>query len=214
MIKINLLDEVKAASKEPGIGPPSERKPSAGPEQQKKNIIFGAEIGIALLIVGVWYFSLSSKLGGLESQKREKELELKKVEALIQEVERYRERKALLEKQINLIEELKTQQQGPADLMKRLYDLMPDQIFLKTLEKKDNTISIDGISLSDPALSSFYKNLDESPYFDGIEPGKSLRKNEGINFDLSCRFIIDPAREKMKQEQEAAATKPNRRAKK
>jgi len=205
MIKINLLDEVKAAERKPGE---AKEKISIDPDQQKKNIIFGIVIGIGLVVVAIWYFTLSDKYNSLLKQKSEKEQEYKKVQALIAEVEKYRAQKALLEKQINLIEELKMKQKGPADLMKRLYNLLPDQVFLKKLVQQGSAISINGEALNDPSLSNFYKSLDSSPYFVGIAPGKKVRTRKSINFDLSCRFIIDPAREKAK----LAKTKKVKRA--
>jgi len=196
MIKINLLDEVKAAERKPGE---VRDKAAIDPDQQKKNIIFGLVIGVGLVIVAIWYFTLSDKYNALLKQKSEKDQEYKKVQALIAEVEKFRAQKALLEKQINLIEELKMKQKRPADLMKRLYNLLPDQVFLKKLIQQGDAINIDGEALNDPSLSNFYKKLDSSPYFVGISPGKKVRTRKSINFDLSCRFIIDPEREKEKQ---------------
>ncbi len=193
MIKINLLDEVKAAGERP-TGP-SEGKAAIDPDQQKKNIIFGVEVGVALVIIAIWYFTLNGKYTTLLSQKTEKENEYRKVQALLEEVEKYRAQKALLQKQVDLIEELKVKQKGPADLMKRLYTILPDQVFLKKLEQKDTAVKLIGEALNDPALSNFYNKLDGSAYFVDIVPGKKIKTNKSINFDLACRFVIDPTKE-------------------
>lgn len=201
MIKINLLEEVKAGTA-PGVSPKGDEvKTPVAPEQKRKNIIFGSEIVVALAIIGIWYFTLGSKYDTLLNQKIEKDSELNKIKNLIAEVEKFRERKSLLEKQINLIEELKMKQQGPADLMMQLYNNLPDQVALVRIKQEGDTISIDAEAMNDQSVSKFYENLDKSNHFDGIVPGKKVKTSKGITFDLSCTFIINPeARAKQLEE--------------
>jgi Tfp pilus assembly protein PilN len=199
MIKINLLEEVKVSGEERekiGIG-----RKAVEPDEKRKNIIFGVEVAIALAIVIIWYFALNNKLNTLTNQKIEKQAELRKVENLIKEVDKFRAQKAMLEKQINLIEELKMRQKGPADLMMKLYEILPDQVALKKLKQERDTISLTGEALNDPALSNFYKALDTSDHFIEIEPGKNIKTRKGINFDLSCTFLIDPVAYAQKQKE-------------
>jgi len=192
LIKINLLEEVKA-----GAAPGADVKGGGGkapvaPEQKRKNIIFGSEIAVALAIIGIWYFTLGSKYDTLLNQKIEKDSELNKIKNLISEVEKFRERKNLLEKQINLIEELKMKQQGPADLMMQLYQNLPDQVALIKVKQEADTLTIDAEAMNDQSVSKFYENLDKSAHFEGIVPGKKIKTARGITFDLSCTFIINP----------------------
>lgn len=192
MIKINLLEEVKAGAA-PGASIKDEgRKAPVAPEQKRKNIIFGSEIAVALAIIGIWYFTLGSKYDTLLNQKIEKDSELNKIKNLISEVEKFRERKNLLEKQINLIEELKMKQQGPADLMMQLYENLPDQVALIKVKQEADTLTIDAEAMNDQSVSKFYENLDKSAHFEGIVPGKKIKTARGITFDLSCTFIINP----------------------
>jgi Tfp pilus assembly protein PilN len=192
LIKINLLEEVKAGAA-PGASIKDEgRKAPVAPEQKRKNIIFGSEIAVALAIIGIWYFTLGSKYDTLLNQKIEKDSELNKIKNLISEVEKFRERKNLLEKQINLIEELKMKQQGPADLMMQLYENLPDQVALIKVKQEADTLTIDAEAMNDQSVSKFYENLDKSAHFEGIVPGKKIKTARGITFDLSCTFIINP----------------------
>jgi Tfp pilus assembly protein PilN len=192
LIKINLLEEVKAGTA-PGAAIKDEsRKAAVAPEQKRKNIIFGSEIAVALIIIGIWYFTLGNKYDTLLNQKIEKDSELNKIKNLISEVEKFRERKNLLERQINLIEELKMKQQGPADLMMQLYENLPDQVALIKVKQEADTLNIDAEAMNDQSVSKFYENLDKSTHFEGIVPGKKIKTARGITFDLSCTFIINP----------------------
>jgi Tfp pilus assembly protein PilN len=197
LIKINLLTEVKAGTA-PGAAVKEEGKKAAiAPEQKRKNIIFGSEIAVALAIIGIWYFTLGSKYDMLLNQKIEKDSELNKIKNLIAEVEKFRERKNLLERQINLIEELKMKQQGPADIMMQLYQNLPDQVALIKVKQDADRLTIDGEAMNDQSVSKFYENLGKSAHFDDVTPGRTVKSGRGINFDLSCTFIINPeAREK------------------
>jgi|GEM_PF-5633179 len=201
MIKINLLEEVKVSE-----GP--DKKPRVEPEEKRKNIIFGVEIAIALVIVIIWYFTLNNDLTTLTNQKIEKQAELRKVQKLIDEVDKFRAQKAMLQKQIDLVEELKMRQKGPADLMMRLYEILPEQVALKKMKQDKDAITITGEALNDPGLSNFYKALGTSKYFINIEPGKNIRTDKGINFDLSCTFLIDPEAYAKKQEEAKKTKRP------
>lgn len=192
MIKINLLTEVKAGAA-PGPAAKDEGKKAAvAPEQKRKNIIFGSEIAVALAIIGIWYFTLGSKYDTLLNQKIEKDSELNKIKNLIAEVEKFRERKNLLERQINLIEELKMKQQGPADLMMQLYNNLPDQVALIKVRQDGDRLTIDAEAMNDQSVSKFYENLDKSDHFEDVIPGRKVKTAKGITFDLSCAFIINP----------------------
>jgi Tfp pilus assembly protein PilN len=152
---------------------------------------------VALAIIGIWYFTLGSKYDMLLNQKIEKDSELNKIKNLIAEVEKFRERKNLLERQINLIEELKMKQQGPADIMMQLYQNLPDQVALIKVKQDADRLTIDGEAMNDQSVSKFYENLGKSAHFDDVTPGRTVKSGRGINFDLSCTFIINPeAREK------------------
>ena len=139
MIKINLVGERK--------------RPAAPGPSQLKGIQEGANVGlwalVGLILAGVLVtlghlYILNGKLQDMLTQVAEAEEEVKELEPYIREVEEYKAKKAELERKVQVIQQLKTNQRGPVQIMDRVSRALPELLWLTRMEVSPTTITISG----------------------------------------------------------------------
>jgi len=152
MIKINLLSEAKPAKKKRGVSA------LGGAGRLNLFLILGGLL-LGLLVVGVQWWVESSRLKEQEEKNRLAQQEVTRLEAVLKEVADFEDKKAKLQKKVDLINSLKASQRGPVRLMDEVSNALPDLLWLETMELKGNLIAIDGKALNPPAVANFFTNL-------------------------------------------------------
>jgi Tfp pilus assembly protein PilN len=184
MIKINLLAERKQARAKPAPGLRAEGGgPSAG-----RNLLL---VGILLLGVvgsGGWWWMLSGEVQDWQRKHADADRELKRLEEVRKKADRFKRQKDLLKRKIDLITELKKQQEVPVHIIDQVSRNLPDFLWLDSMTANKNQISINGKATNYTAVSNFYTNLSSSGYFKDVSLGRTFEVPEGVSFSLECRF--------------------------
>lgn len=201
MIKINLLPEAKVS-----VARRPESAAAAGVGGMDLNTILIIGLLVAgLLVSGYLTLMKYNKKKNIQAQIKAAQEEYQRLLPIIEQVKKFKARKEQLEKKLNLINELRANQEGPVHLLDELADLVPDLLWLDNVSIRGTTMDIKGQALSPNAVAEFLQRLDDSDYFS--EP--NLRSmNEVTNahaFNLVCTFTYTPGREK---KTEAVAPKP------
>jgi len=152
MIKINLLSEAKPVKKKRGVSA------LGGAGRLNLFLILGGLL-LGLLVVGVQWWVEASRLKEQEEKNRLAQQEVTRLEAVLKEVQDFEDKKAKLQKKVDLINSLKASQRGPVRLMDEVSNALPDLLWLERMELKGNIISIDGKALNPPAVANFFTNL-------------------------------------------------------
>lgn len=161
MIKINLLSEGKKAVR-------AARTPTAGPT------IGGQDLGTLLLIVGLvaglgaagfHLWTVNNEIKEKDRQIAAAQKEADELEAILQEVDDYERKKASLQNKIQVISDLKANQQGPVRIMDEISRALPQLLWLESLEMKGRQIEIKGQAFNPNAVANFIENLDKVPEF-------------------------------------------------
>jgi len=203
-IKINLLPEAKATTA---------RRPEAAAAGGVGGMDLNTILIIALLVAGLLvsgYLTLMkyNKKKNIQAQIKAAQEEYQRLLPIIEQVKKFKARKEQLEKKLNLINELRANQEGPVHLLDELADLVPDLLWLENVSIRGNTMEVKGQALSPNAVAEFLQRLDDSQYFS--EP--SLRSmNEVSNahsFNLVCNFTYTPGKEKTTEAPAAPKPKP------
>ena len=188
MIKINLVAETPAAA----AVQKTERAPfSLGAKQG--DIVLVVTLVLAAIVVGTQWYLLSSKrtdLRAVERQRRQERDELLKYIKLVEQLEARRE---TLRHKINVINDLKQQQQGPVRIMDEVSRALPELVWLTKLTLKGLSVVLSGVALDENAVANYITNINGSPYFE--EPVlKNLSRARGrtFGFQLNCEFINSP----------------------
>jgi len=185
MIKINLLAERRAT---PGK---VRRTPKIEVGASAENLLYGAILVLAIVFSGYKWWSLSTEMTQVAAQ----------LDAANQEVERVREglriiaeleaKKALIEKQVDIISQLKRARTLPVSLMNEVNANLPDFIWFHSMAEKKNQISFSGRATTSNAPANLYNNLAQSPFFADVTLNQITKDATGVNFSLSCTFAPD-----------------------
>ncbi|MGE5237007.1 MAG: PilN domain-containing protein [Acidobacteriota bacterium] len=186
MIKINLLVEARAekAARAPMV--------SLGAANLNNYILLGVLI-LGLGYVGITYWRLSSRLSDVTREVADNQREYERLKPIIAEVEAFKKKNAELRHKIEVIEQLKANQQGPVRLMDEVSKALPDLTWLTNMEVAGNVVKIKGQALNENAVANFIANLASSPFFSEPSLGIMKQSDQGVfDFDLSCTFTHTP----------------------
>ena len=158
MIKINLLPDTKPAKKK--------RAASAFGGAGRLNLMLVAGgVTVGLLVILVHFLILSSQIKDLDEKIRKDQLEVARLESVLREVKDFEDKKARLQKKVDLINQLKVNQRGPVRLMDEVSNALPDLVWIESMEYRGNTINIAGKAFNPPAVANFVTNLKKVPSF-------------------------------------------------
>jgi type IV pilus assembly protein PilN len=187
MIKINLVAETPAASSIQADRPQF----SLGAKQG--DIILLIVLALALVVVGTQWFLLTSKRSELREIENQRRRERDELLVYIKKVEELEARREALRHKINVINELKRNQQGPVRILDEVSRALPELVWLTSTKLAGNNVELAGSAMDENAVANYISNLDASPFFD--EPVlKSLSRGRGetFSFGLSFAFINAP----------------------
>lgn len=158
MIKINLLAEARPTKKKKGAA-------ALGAAGRLNLFLLGGAIGIGILVIGIRWWVLNSQIKELDENIRRAQAEVTRLEAILREVKDFEEKRARLQKKVDLINQLKQNQRGPVRLMDEVSKALPDLLWLDFMEYRGNTINTRGKAFNPPAVSNFIENLKRVPAF-------------------------------------------------
>ncbi len=196
MIKINLLSE--------GKRPAAVRKAKTTPGEDLALwlLLAGAFLGV-LVAAGHWWILN----GHLQEKLHEVAVAQQQVDALqavIKEVDDYKAKKKNLTDKIQVINDLKTNQQGPVRIMDYISRALPELLWLDRMKLNASTIELEGRAFNPNAVAAFMENMDKVPEFkEGVLKDITAQNNQVYKFLITFDYSFAP-----KKADEAAAGTP------
>lgn len=187
MIRINLLTEKKA-----GRARAPKLKLETSVNAQSFLMIGGAVLG--LLYVGWQWRGLSAESNRLDTQIKEAQVEEERLRAVNARGEELKTRREELQQKVELITQLKHNQSGPVHMLDQISKSLPDFLWLEALNESGFALSITGKATTYNAVSNFYNNLAQSPFFTDVVLGSTLEITEGVSFQMNCKFVAPGTR--------------------
>jgi len=154
MIKINLL-----------VGREERKKESI----RKEAIIFGLAMVLVLFSIGLVHWMSSKERETIITQIRNSKDELKRLEVIKREINKAKANKKMLQEKLNIIQTLNTNRTRPIQIMSFLASKIPDKMWLNSLDKKNERLTLQGIALDDETIANFMKKLQQSKLFTSVE---------------------------------------------
>jgi type IV pilus assembly protein PilN len=186
MIKINLVAETPAAATIQA------ERPAFSLGAKQGDIILLIVLAVALVVVGTQWFLLTSKRSELQEVERQRRRERDELLVYIKKVEELEARREALRHKINVINELKRNQQGPVRILDEVSRALPELVWLTKLELKGTSVGVNGNAMDENAVANYISNLDASPFFD--EPVlKNLSRGRGDTFSFGLNFAFNNA---------------------
>jgi type IV pilus assembly protein PilN len=161
MIRINLLGQAK---------PRGSRRP-VDTGAALPILFIGAGVLFGCLILGYLYYSWQRQLN--DENTRIKQLQAQKIdlEQIKQQVEAFEKQKGVLQQRVSTIEQLQRDRMGGQELLDEVAGTVArtENLWLTSLIKKGNVLSIEGASASVNAVANFITALKRSGYFNKVE---------------------------------------------
>jgi type IV pilus assembly protein PilN len=201
MIKINLVAETPAAASIQA------ERPQFSLGAKQGDIILLIVLALGLLVVGTQWFLLTSKRSDLREVENQRRRERDELLVYIKKVEELEARREALRNKINVINELKRNQQGPVRILDEVSRALPELVWLGSLKLVGNNVELGGSAMDENAVANYISNLDASPFFD--EPVlKNLSRGRGdtFGFSLSFKFINAPPEIEAAEDSQAASS--------
>jgi Tfp pilus assembly protein PilN len=187
MIKINLIAERKP-SKAPKAAASSIRLEEVG---SGRNVLLVGILMIGVVAGGGWWWMLDSSTKEWNQKIADADAELKRLEDAIKKSEEFEAQKDLLARKIQLITDLKKQQDVPVHILDQISRNLPEFLWLESMTANKAKISVSGKATTYAAVSNFYSNLTDSGFFAEVELGRTFEIPEGVSFSMTCSFSSD-----------------------
>jgi len=161
MIRINLLGQTR----------PKATKQSV-PLENGLSIILGiAAVVIAGVVLFTMYLSQKKELDDTNSRIAQLRAEKASLQQVKQDVDRFEEQKRALQTQIDVIEGLQKNRTSAQELLQMVANTVVrvDQLWLTSLDRKGDALSIGGEAGNINSVANFMTQLKRSGYFDKIE---------------------------------------------
>jgi type IV pilus assembly protein PilN len=158
---------------------------------------------VAVLVVGggaVWaYTTQNSELALRQQELATVEEEIKRLEEIIKEVQKFETKKALMEKKVGAIEDLKLKQSRPARWLEEISRGLPDQMWIISVKDAGGALQVSGKSFDNVAIAAFMENLERSPSFGSVELVESkselLQGRQVVAFTIVARIAVSKKKE-------------------
>jgi len=142
-----------------------------GVERQKARKTIAFDIGRAVtvacslilvatvLLVGWWYLSLREESSRVDAELAAGQQEEARLQLLLGELQQFEQQRARLQERVALIEQLRSGQSIPVQLLDHVSRSLPDMLWLTSMEQEASQVTIEGRSTTLIALSDFVGNL-------------------------------------------------------
>lgn len=150
MIRINLL--------------PTKAKEKA---RTLKNELIIAAVFVAVTI-GLCIAVDKKKGGEVKDQmttNRDLEIKINQYKQEIDEVAKFKAKKADLNAKLNAITELDTRRSGPVKMMDEFTQILPAKIWITSFKERNKRLDLEGMAMEGPIISDFLEKLRGSQYF-------------------------------------------------
>ncbi len=173
--------------------------------REKQQEFLGVLAGVAAVAALGVYLWISSINGAIEAQNdrnRMLDTEIKALSAKVKEIQELKKRRAELLSRMKVIQGL----QGERPLIVRYFDelvhAVPEGVYLQTLTRRGEQISLTGVTESNVRVSAFMRNLDASEWF--ANPNLKAVKAAPKYGEQASEFTMSFSTTKPKDEKEKA----------
>ncbi|MBD3326792.1 hypothetical protein GF339_19565 [candidate division KSB3 bacterium] len=114
-----------------------------------------------------------SYLNGVIEQKQQEIADTKKrlqeLQKIIEEIEQFEAQRKALEQKLAVIAQLEKEQKFPVHLLDEVYQTLEADLWLESLSQSSTGMTLQGTALSNPVVSNYLRNLENSSYFNTVE---------------------------------------------
>jgi type IV pilus assembly protein PilN len=148
MIRINLLPQAERVAK---------------PTAVRWGIIVILGAVCLVVVLALLWLNLKMQISDLNKEIEQTQAELLKYQTIAKEVEKYKVDKRNLEEKLASIDRLKAGQVGPVHMLDEVSQLLPQGMWLTSLNNSSSRLTLQGYSFSNFAIADFMTRLAKAP---------------------------------------------------
>lgn len=136
--------------------------------KQRQQEFIAILAAVAIVTVGIILFAhvvLSTMVNDQDSRNNYIKGEISRLDVQIKEIDEIQKRRDELLERMKVIQDLQWHRPVVVHIFDELVRVMPDGVYLKSLERSGDTFKITGIAESANQVSNLMRNLDASPWF-------------------------------------------------
>jgi type IV pilus assembly protein PilN len=163
--------------------------------KRKKRREFNADVLYLLvpilILAGLFFFHRmqTGRVAELQSGIQRANVEVERLRKEIGEVEKFKARKAELQRKVDVIGSLQTGRTGPVRVLDALSDSIPEKCWIEALEIKGGNVKIKGVAASNDTVAGFMTALGQSGRFRDVVLGTAeqttVTNRRLVKFDLT-----------------------------
>ena len=185
MIRINLLGQIR---------PKATRRP-VDTGGALPVLFIGAGLILGLLVLGFLYYSWQRQLTAENNKITQLKAQKADLENIKQQVEAFEKQKQVLVQRVKTIEQLQRDRTGGQELLDMIANTVSrtENLWLTSMTRKGNNLSLDGASASVNAVANFITALKRSGYFQKVEIKETKQDDKNLavqtfNFQMSAEI--------------------------
>ena len=147
--------------------------------QQKQYFTVLAAVGLTVLaLVLIINFYFQARIDGQNSKNQYLKNEIAQLDIQIAEIRTLNDKKAALEKRINVVEQLQRSRNVGTQVLDEIAKIIPNGIYITEMEKQGNTLQLIGKSESNNHLANMIRAVELSDLFVDATP-ESITADDG-----------------------------------
>jgi len=147
------------------------------------------------VLAGTLYFhtTVSGKITRLDADIVKANAEIERLKKEIGEVEKFKARKAELQKKVDIISNLQKGRTGPVRHFEALSAAIPDKCWIDTLGVKDEKVTLSGVALNNYTIANFMTALGQTGRFRDVVLGAAEQSTVAgvklVKFNLTFQTV-------------------------
>jgi type IV pilus assembly protein PilN len=148
--------------------------------------------------IGLVHSRMQDEVAVATARVQQMDNDIRQFQPQLDQVAKFRKKKAGLEKKLDVIEGLDRARTGPVRVLSELAERTPDRLWLTSLEADGSTLSMKGQSLDNELVAAFLRGLSESPYFQDVDLDGTQLEERGelklVSFGVRASMVHKPTR--------------------
>ncbi|MGE5283645.1 MAG: PilN domain-containing protein [Actinomycetota bacterium] len=146
-----------------------------GKRKKRREVSLGsAWIAVPLVVLaGTIYFhtTVTGRISKLDADIGKANADIARLKKEIGEVEKFKVRKAELQKKVDIISNLQKGRTGPVRYFEALSSAIPEKCWIDTLSVKDEKVTLSGVALNNYTIANFMTALGQTGRFRDVALG-------------------------------------------
>jgi Tfp pilus assembly protein PilN len=192
MIRINLLGVPKKTTR----GRRASTVAAGGGGEGSSTVVLALVfVGALAVLIGMAQVIVQRQHDSLEKDLQKALLENQRLAEVRAKYEASKKKADLYERRVRVIDELKTAQAGPVNLLNMVADTVnsTDAVWLETMTNDGKTLNFTGMALSPNAVADLMSNLRKTGAFKTVEiketlQDASIKEVQAFKFELNCEM--------------------------